>query len=104
MKAKYGDKSVKYLHVWAAEYGFPIGGTLKLKNLQAFESKLRDTESEMRKKRKMSVKKFEKIESYRECLEMWKTEAENRNRKTLQNQLPFSKDNNQMCDVTAPHS
>ena len=31
MKKKYGDKTLKYLNVWTAEFGFPIGGSLSLK-------------------------------------------------------------------------
>ncbi|KAL7377420.1 hypothetical protein ABVT39_027392 [Epinephelus coioides] len=89
MTRKYGDKSLKYLNVWTAEFGFPIGGSLSLKNISILEEKLKGKEQEMRRKKRVSVQKFEMIEGQKECLQMWKGEAETRNQKTMQ-KLPFS--------------
>jgi len=89
-RRKYGDKSLKYLNVWTAEFGFPIGGSISLKNISILEEKLKGKEQEMRRKKKFSVKKLEIMEGQKEWLQMWKGEAETRNRKTMQKQLLFS--------------
>ncbi len=92
MRKKYGDKSLEYLNVWTAEFGFPIGGSLSLKNISILEEKLKKKEQKMRRKKKISVKKLETIEGQKECLKLWKGEAENRNRKMMQKQLPLSRE------------
>nr|XP_046258505.1 uncharacterized protein LOC124066281 [Scatophagus argus] len=89
MRRKYEDKSLKYLNVWTAEFGFPIGGSLSLKNISILEEKLKKKEQEMRRKNTISVRKLENIEDQKKCLQMWKGEAEMRSRKTVQKQLPF---------------
>lgn len=88
MRKKYGDKTLKYLNVWTAEFGFPIGGSLSLKTILLLEEKLKK-KVDMRRKKKLSVKKLETIEDQRECLQIWKTEADARNRRIMQKQLPF---------------
>lgn len=50
MRKKYGDKSLEYLNVWTAEFGFPIGGSLSLKNISTLEEKLKKKEQKMRRK------------------------------------------------------
>ncbi|XP_028275597.1 uncharacterized protein LOC114444904 [Parambassis ranga] len=92
MSRKYGDKSLKYLNVWTTEFGFPVGGSLSSKNISMLEGKLKQKEQEMKRKKKISVKKLEIVESQKECLLMWKAESEMRNRKIMQKQLPFSRE------------
>lgn len=90
MRRKYGDKALKYLNVWTAEFGFPVGGSLGLKNILLLEERLKKKELEMRKKKKISVKKLEIMEGQKECLQIWKGEADARNREIMQKQLPFT--------------
>ena len=90
MRRKYGDKALKYLNVWTAEFGFPVGGSLGLKNILLLEERLKKKELEMRKKKKISVKKLEIMEGQKECLQIWKEEADARNREIMQKQLPFT--------------
>ena len=104
MKRKYGDKSLTYLNVWTTEFGFPIGGSLSLKNISLVETKLKEKEQKFKKKKKISVKKLEILEGQKECLKMWKEEAETRNMKIMQKQLPFSykkEENNEKQNVDA---
>lgn len=104
MRREYGDKSLKYLNVWTTEFGFPIGGSLSLKNLLVLEGKLKGKEQEMRRKNKVSVRKLENIEGQKECLQMWKGEAETRNRKILQKQLPFPCEKLATNEMQASHT
>lgn len=55
MREKYGDKSLKYLNVWTAEFGFRIGGSLSLKYISILEEKLKGKEQETKR---ISVKTF----------------------------------------------
>jgi len=51
MKRRFGDKSLKYLNIWTNEFGFPIRGSLSLKNIAKLEEKLKKKEQEMRRKK-----------------------------------------------------
>ncbi|CAJ1069846.1 uncharacterized protein LOC127360787 [Xyrichtys novacula] len=90
MRKKCGDKSLKYLNVWTTEFGFPTGGSLSLNNISKLEEKLKAKEQKIRTKNEVSVRKLELIKGQKECLQMWKTEAEIRNTKLMQKRLPFS--------------
>ena len=89
MRRKCGEKSLKYLTTWTNEFGFPLGGSLSLKKILALEQKLIEKENVMRRKKKITTKKWENLENQKQCLKMWKMEAETRSRKTIQEQLPF---------------
>ncbi|KAM3602236.1 uncharacterized protein V6R79_000333 [Siganus canaliculatus] len=82
MRKKYGDKSLKYLNVWTAEFEFPLGGSLSLSKIGKIEEKLKKEEHEMViGKKKMCFKKLYFLKEQNECLQIWKKEAEIRNRK-----------------------
>lgn len=104
MRKKYGDKTLKYLNDWTAECGFPIGGSLSLKNILILEEKLKKKELDMRRKRKLSVKKLETIEEQKECLQIWKKEADTRNRRMIQKQFPFSHEKTEINEKQDLHT
>ncbi|KAJ0003140.1 hypothetical protein NQD34_018180 [Periophthalmus magnuspinnatus] len=78
-------------------------GAFSLKNVHALENKLCEIEVEMREKITFLIKKFENIENYKECLKMWKDEAEVKIRKTMHKPLLFE-DATEMCELKLPHS
>ncbi|CAJ1055542.1 uncharacterized protein LOC127360787 [Xyrichtys novacula] len=90
MRKKCWDKSLKDMNVLTTEFGFPTGESLSLKNISKLEEKLKAKEQKIRRKNEVSVRKSELIKGQKECLQMWKTEAEIRNTKLMQKQLPFS--------------
>ena len=90
MKKKCGNKSLRYLNVWTNEFGFPTGGSLISKNIAKLEEKLKQKEQEMRRKKKISVKKLEIMEGQKECLEIWKAAAETQSKRSMKKQLPFA--------------
>ena len=68
-------------------FGFPIEKSPSLKNITGrSKTKRKGTRNE----KNLLKKKFEILEGQKECLQMWKEEAEARNRKIMQIQLPFS--------------
>lgn len=78
MRENWGDKSLKYLNIWASDYGFPPSGSFSLKKLGLLEMRLR--EEERRAKTKLKVKKMIEISKQRACLKIWRVEAEQRAR------------------------
>lgn len=78
MRENWGDKSLKYLNIWARDYGFPPSGSFSLKKLGLLEMRLR--EEERRAKTKLNVKKMIEIPKHRVCLKIWRLEAEQRAR------------------------
>lgn len=78
MRKNWGDKSLKYLNIWASDYGFPPSGSFSLKKLGLLEMRLR--EEERRAKTKLNVKKMVEISKHRVCLKIWRVEAEQRAR------------------------
>ncbi|KAM3607306.1 uncharacterized protein V6R79_005369 [Siganus canaliculatus] len=93
MRGKYGGGSLKWLNYWSDEHGFPIGGSLSVVKVEKLEMQLQQCEMKLRKKKKVSVQDLEMVESNRECLQKWKTEAEHRERKQMMKQLPCEKNN-----------
>ena len=81
MLMKYGPNSTKHLLTWYVDYGFPKGGSLSVNQLIQLEDKLKKVEEEMRKKKKIKTTDLDEIDSHKQCFNMWKEEAERREKK-----------------------
>ena len=92
MESKYGYESLSCLSEWF-NMGFPEKGSLDLKELLELGSKLKKAERKMMAKREIKTKCVANCTHHMKVFEMWKYEAENRQRKLDFNELPKINEN-----------
>lgn len=72
MRRKYGSDSVQYVTFWFEKWGFPLGGSLDLSEIEKLEQKLL---SEQKKLEKNIHKSLQAFEYQQKVFLLWKSEA-----------------------------
>lgn len=87
MKTHYGDGSCEFIEYWCENCGFPEGGSLSRNQLKQLRDRLEKERKGMYKKRKVKTSKVEMMERMENCLNMWETESDRRERLELQSAM-----------------
>jgi len=77
MAINYGQDSVRQVEMWVKECGFPEGGSFSVRQLEFLRARLEQKEKESEKKGKKKKVKIDWV-----AFNMWKTEAEIRDRRS----------------------
>ncbi|XP_055366241.1 uncharacterized protein LOC114858685 [Betta splendens] len=89
MKTKYGEAAVEPLDVWVQKFGFPPEGTFHMSYLMQAQKRMDFQMKKIMAKKRVSMKDLESAEKHLKALQIWKHEAECRERRGHCREGPF---------------